>query len=458
MALTLAKLSGRERQRFAVAVLTEQDVVPRVAAAFVGMTPGTAREWAQRQADGLDTRDAARSGRPRHYGREVEERFLAFYCQSTPFGTGGRWTLRWAETELANRPEAVGATPSRSTMQRMLARHRLQPHRNRYFLQITDPDFFPKAERLIALYKAPPKNLFCFDECPGIQILQRIAPDLRPGDDESIRQWWREFEYIRNGTTDLFAFLEVRTGRMSASCHADHRKATFLAAFREHANGLPADEPIHYIMDNLDSHCCYAFCLAVAALSGVNCPPEKELNSRQKRRAWLQREDKRVVIHFTPFHGSWLNQAEICFQLIGRACLGDSYSSPAQIHAAILAFVEKWNMDRAHPFDWTYDGVGLHKKAVERFTAALAHSADKMTLQYMTKSCRLMVNLIAHYWHEVPPQCWQGYAAALLASEQQLKELIRRSPRPIVKERAERALAMALEALVNAQPAGAPAA
>jgi len=153
---------------------------------------------------------------------------------------------------------------------------------------------------------------------------------------------------------------------MSASCHADHRKATFLAAFREHVSGLPADEPIH---------CCYGFCLAVAALGGAERPAEKELNSREKRRAWLQREDRRVVIHFTPFHGSWLNQAEICFHLIGQACMSDSYSCPDQIHAAILAFVEKWNTDRAHPFDWTYDGVGLHKKAVERFTAALKHSA-----------------------------------------------------------------------------------
>lgn len=408
MALPLAELSERERRRFAVAALTEQGVAPCVAAAFAGMAPDTAREWAQRQAAGLGIRDAARAGRPRDYAKETEERFLAFYCQSTPFGASGRWTLRWAETELANRPEAVGAAPSRSTMQRMLARHCLHPHRNRYFLQITDPDFFPKAERLIALYKAPPKNLFCFDECPGIQILQRIAPDQRPGDDESIRRWWREFEYIRNGTTDLFAFLDVRTGRISASCHADHRKGTFLARFREHAGALPADEPIHYVMDNLDSHCCYGFCLAVAALSGADCPSEDELNSRQKRQAWLQRKDKRVVIHFTPFHGSWLNQAEVCFHLIGQACLRDSYSSPDQIHAAILAFVEKWNTDRAHPFDWTYDGAGLHRKAVERFAAALKHSADRMTLQYMTKSCALMANLVAHYRHEVPPSAGRG--------------------------------------------------
>lgn len=447
LALPLAELSERERQRFAVAALAEQDVAPCAAAAFAGMAFDTAREWTRRQAAGLDIRDAARSGRPREYGKEIEGRFLAFYCQSTPFGEAGRWTLRWAEAELANHPGIVGAAPSRSTLQRMLARHCLHPHRNRYFLQITDPDFFPKAERLIALYKAPPKNLFCFDECPGVQILQRIAPDLRPGDDENIHRWWREFEYIRNGTTDLFAFLEVQTGRMSVSCHANHKKATFLTTFREHAVTLPADEPIHYIMDNLDSHCCYEFCMAVAKLSGASCPSKKELDNRQKRRAWLQRENKRVVIHFTPFHGSWLNQAEICFHLIGQACLRDSYSSPDQIHAAILAFAEKWNADRAHPFDWKYDGTGLHKKAVVRFTAALTRSADRMTLQYMAKSCRLMTNLIVDYWHEVPFECWQRYADTLIASERKLRELIESSTQPIVKKKAEEALGAAIKAV-----------
>lgn len=449
MALPLAELSKRERQRFAVAVLTEREVVPCAAAAFAGMSPDTAREWARRQVDGLDIRDAPRSGRPRDYGQDAESRFIAFYCQSTPFEDAGRWTLRWAERELGDHPETIGCSPSRSTMQRMLSGHHLRPHRNRYFLQITDPDFFPKAERIIALYKSPPKNLFCFDECPGIQILQRIVPDLRPRDDGSIRQWWREFEYIRNGTTDLFAFLEVRTGNMSVSCHPDHKKATFLAQFGEHAGALPEDEPIHYVMDNLDSHCCYEFCMAVAELSGVTCPSRKRLGSRQERREWLQREDKRVVIHFTPFHGSWLNQAEICFNLIGHACLRDSYSCPDQIHAAILAFVAKWNSDWAHPFHWRYDGDGLHKKAVERFTAALTHSAGKMTLQYMAKSCALMVNLITDYYHEVPAECWRRYIDALIANEQQLWQLVRTSTQPIVKRRTENALRAALEAVTD---------
>ena len=443
----------RERRRFAAVTLAAHDTASSVIAAFADVSPVTARVWARRQSAGFDIWDAARSGRPRDHGQETENRFLAFYCQSTPFGGAGRWTLRWAEAELADHPEIVGAAPSRSTLQRMLARHCLRPHHNRYFLQITDPDFFPKAERIIALYKEPPKNLFCFDECPGIQILQRIVPDLRPGDNETIRRWWREFEYIRKGTTDLFAFLEVPTGKMSVSCHADHKKATFLTQFGQHAGALPEDEPIHYVMDNLDSHCCYEFCMAVAELSDVTCPSKEKLGSRQERRAWLQREDKRVVIHFTPFHGSWLNQAEICFHLIGHACLRDSYCCPDQIHAAILAFVEKWNRHWAHPFDWRYDGAGLHRKAVDRFTAALAHSAEKMTLQYMTKSCRLMVNLITDYRHEVPAECWQHYVDALIASEQQLWQLIRTSPQPIVSQRAKAALRAALEAVTDPEAA-----
>jgi hypothetical protein len=328
-----------------------------------------------------------------------------------------------------------------------LMEHCLRPHRNRYFLQITDPNFFPKMERLIELYKNPPKNFFCFDECPGIQILQRIAPDLRPGDDESIRVWWKEFEYIRNGTTDLFAFLEVETGKMSVSCHADHTKNTFLSVVSDLIASLREDEPINLLMDNLASHCCYEFCELVARASGIECPDANQLDRQEKRREWLQRKDKRVVLHFTPFHGSWLNMAEICFRLIGDKCLKDSYSSPAQLHDAIYAFVKRWNERWAHPFTWKYDGAGLHSKAVQRFTAVLTRSPEAMTLQFMTKECRLMTNLIYDYTQFVSPAHWTRLAEAVVGCQKILRESISQSAQPIVKKNAAAALDKLLEIL-----------
>jgi transposase len=383
-----------------------------------------------------DIWDMPRSGRPRLYDKDTEDHLIAFYCQTTPLPENGRWTLRWAESELAIHPELLGVTLSRSTIQRILLRHELRPHRTRYFLQITDPNFFPKMERLIALYRNPPKNLFCFDECPGIQILQRIVPNLRPTDEDAIKVWWQEFEYIRNGTTDLFCFLEVQTGLMAATCQPNHTTEVFVNQFRKHAANQPSDERLDYIMDNLSSHCSYKFCELIAELSGIVCPNEKELRGCDERREWLQQESKRIVIHFTPFHGSWLNMAEICFRIIGEKCLKESYSSPEEIQDAIYAYVEEWNQNWAHPFNWKYDGSGLHQKALQRFTAALSHSASKMTLQYLTKSCGLMVNLLKDYTADIEDKYWQQLFTVLSENECQLRERIQHSSQPRVSQKA----------------------
>lgn len=416
-------------------------------ALVAGVCPATAARWRRRRAKGLGVQDARRSGRKRLYDRGMEDRVIAFHCQSSPLPGHGRWSLRWAAAEMARRPGLVGGAPSRSTMQRMLDRHKMRPHRNRYFLQLADPDFFPKMERLVALYANPPKNLFCFDECPGVQVLRRIAPDMRPGDGADLRLWWKEFEYIRNGTTDLFAFLDVRTGAMSVRCHPCHTKEVFVAEFRAHAARLPAGEPAHYVMDNLDSHCCLEFCQAVADLSGVERPPAAQLASQDARREWLQRRDKRIAVQFTPTHGSWLNMAETCFRLIGEKCLRDSYASPDELHSAVHAFVEVWNERWAHPFNWGYDGEGLHRKAVQRFTAMLGHDPGKMTLQFLSKCCQLMCNLFRDYKQEVEADCWQGLWEAMRGNVDTLWESIRGSDQPKVKKNAEQALKRFLETM-----------
>ena len=113
-----------------------------------------------------------RSGRPAVYPETFKLKLIGFYCQTQPFSNAGRWTLRWAAVHLAAHPECLNATPSKSTIHRILKENSLRPHQSRYFLHITDPNFFPKMEHLINLYNNPPGNLFFFDECPGIQILQ----------------------------------------------------------------------------------------------------------------------------------------------------------------------------------------------------------------------------------------------------------------------------------------------
>lgn len=99
--------------------------------------------------------------------------FAAFYCQTQPLPGGGRWTLRWAERRLQADTSTVGAAPGKSTLHRILQSNQLKPHQSRYFLHIADPDFFPKMEHFLGLYRSPPPNPFFFDECPGIQIFKR---------------------------------------------------------------------------------------------------------------------------------------------------------------------------------------------------------------------------------------------------------------------------------------------
>lgn len=450
MAMPLAKLTEREQRRFSGFVLSGMGMDRAQIAATLGVCPGTAAAWEERFAEGpKNVRDAPRSGRERTYGKDVEDRFIAFYCQTAPLKKcgRGRWSLRTAANELKKDANPVGVSLSRSTMQRMLSRNALKPHLVRYFMQITDPDFFPKMEHLIELYISSVEYLFCFDECPGLQILQRLAPDARPGDEDAALRWLSEFEYIRNGTMDVFAFLEVRTGKVNAECHGNHTKKTFIAVFRRHVSSLPKDVNLHYVMDNLDSHCSYEFCRAVAELSGIECPPESELGNRDKRRMWLGGKDKRVVIHFTPFHGSWLNMVEIWFRIMGQMCLKDSYCNPDQLRDAILEFAETWSKDWAQPFNWGYDGTGLHRKAVLRFISMLTRSTKELTLQLTTKECLLMVNMMNDYWEKVEPEHWQQLFQVTHQATEQLCKNIRKSAQPIVKRNCEEALSLLLKTI-----------
>ena len=457
MKMPLKDLSKREQQRLAITVLSHSDAEKRQIAQFLDVHEDSVDRWQARNEDDFNIWDLPRSGKERTYGVDVEDRFIAFFCQSKPFGDAGNWSFRWAEKyfqtnetaliELLGLNQAViekgkleVKCPSTATMHRMLSRHGLKPHKNRYFLQITDPDFFEKMERLIELYKNPPEYLFCFDECPGIQILKRLVPDMQPGDEGGLLKWINEFEYIRNGTTDLFAFLNVKSGTVKASFHKDHKKATFIEEFKKHAAEYPQNATLNYIMDNLSSHVSYEFCQLVAELSNIECPAQEKLKNKDQRRQWLQNKDKRIIIDFTPFHGSWLNMAEIVFRLVSEKVLKGSFSTPDEMHRAVQEYFKQWNESWAHSFTWKYDGSGLHEKVVQRFTSILSHSADKMTLQYLTKSSKLMLNMIENYWDDVSIKTWKKLLITIKEKELILKEVIQESKQPIVQENAQKAL------------------
>ncbi len=431
-------MKERVSQRTAILALAVSGIDVRAIAILIDCHICTVRRWADRGTqDGNVFTDRPRFGRPALYTKETQLKIVAFYCQYQPLPGCSRWTLRWAALYLKAHWEQIEAAPSKSTIHRILESNKLKPHQSRYFLHISDPQFFPKMEHLLRLYADPPRYLFFFDECPGIQVLKRLTPDLQT---EQMKLRLEEFEYIRNGTIDVFAFLNHSDGTVHAECHGNHKTDMFIDVFRRHVSQFPQAEQLHYVMDNLSTHVSYSFCQAVAQLSNVPCPDEMQLGTQIKRAEWLTSDTKRIVVHFTPYHGSWLNLVEIWFGIMGSKVLNNSFGSPEALKAAFDAFVEQWNSLLAHPFNWSYDGKGLHNLAVKRFAKMMRNSADQLDLRFLTKSLMLMTNLLNHYLGEVSEESWQQLAEAVSLHWGNITTIIRFEKGPKRKKKAQQAL------------------
>ena len=409
----------------------------------------------ERWKDRSDVADLPRSGRPQIYGTDERLRVVGFYCQNSPIWAG-RWTLRTAEKYLAikskKEDEVEGKQPinqedkvcpiSKSTIARILAEQELKPHKSKYFLNITDPDFFPKMESLIELFQNPPKLLYAFDECPGIQILQRLAPDLQT---EETKTRLEEFEYIRNGTLDLFVCLDVNNGKMNCEIHSNHRTDTLISYMGNIFKTLPEtfskSEQAHFVLDNLNTHCTYAVCQLVAQYCGITCPSEKELDKMEKRRVWLQSKDKAIVFHYTPFHGSWLNPAEVGIGIISAKCFCESYSSADELHDSIMNYVSFRNENMACRFNWKYTGEGLHEKTVNRLIQQMKNSKIiKTDLRILTKWFQLVSNLLCNYKEKISDRTWKLYKEGFLSKEKEFQEKIDAEEGPIRKTKAQSAI------------------
>ncbi len=417
-------------QRHVIKHLYNNKVKARVIACCLACRISTVRRWITRD----ELQDMPRTGRPAIYSQSMRLSLIGFYCQTRPFSGCGRWTLRLAEKYLEKHVSVIGAAIPKSTIHRILQTNNLKPHRSTYFLHISDPDFFPKMNHLIALYLNPPKHLYCFDECPGIQVLQRLSPDLQT---ERMKMRLEEFEYIRNGTIDVLAFYSVNTGKIYTECRGNHTKETLVEVFESHLKIAPQNEPLHYIMDNLNSHCCYELCELIAKYSNVDCPSEKELNNMKKRKEWLMADNKRIIFHYTPFHGSWLNQVEIWFGILNAKCLRESYSSPEAMYKAINEYSELWNTLLAKPINWKYTGEGLPEKAVKRFIQMLNTPIENMDVRFAVKQLKLLANIINDYWHEIPTLIWNNLTNKLNEKYESIKTIIM-NDNSKVKKRNER--------------------
>jgi transposase len=282
---------------------------------------------------------------------------------TTPPADLGVPASHWSLDDLAFQilKDAHYRDMSRSTIQRILAAADLQPHRCRYWLKSHDRDFEAKALdicdlylRALLLYEQG-ELVVSVDEKTSMQALERLHATLtvRTGQIER-----REFEYRRHGTRCLIGSLVVPTGQVIGSVTARRGKWDFVRHIRDVVETFPHVKRFHWVMDNLNTHWTLELCRYLAVESGSWAQgQEKGLRTGKQRRAFLTTGCARHVVHFTPKHGSWLNQIEIWFGVLSRRVLrrGD-FTSVEDLAGKILTYIAYYNAHFAHPYEWTYTG------------------------------------------------------------------------------------------------------
>jgi transposase len=281
------------------------------------------KRYAEYGIEGLE--DQPKPGRPRRIGRDKTAEIVATTL-TPPEGM-----THWSARRLAKQ---VGV--SHSTVHRIWQAYDLKPHRTETFKFSQDPQLKEKVVDIVGLYLNPPEQALVLgvDEKSQIQALSRTQPllQLRPGQVER-----HTHDYKRNGTTTLFAALNVATGEVIGECHPRHRHQEFLKFLKQLDKEVP-DKELHLILDNYGTH------------------------KQEKVQQWLKRH-KRFHLHFTPTGASWMNMVEIWFGILtNQAIRRSSFDSVAHLVGAIKAFLSLWN-EGAKPFVWTKTAEQILAKA-----------------------------------------------------------------------------------------------
>lgn len=298
-------------------------------AQVLGTSEPTARKWRDRYlAAGVDGLwDLPRSGRP----PAVDEGLVIAETLSPPPVESG--LTHWSSRELAKR---IGV--SHNEIATIWRNWGLQPHRTESFKFSTDPELEAKITDIVGLYMDPPVNavVLCADEKSQVQALERSQPmlPLAPGLAER-----RSHDYVRHGTTSLFAALNVATGRVTDQCHQRHTHKEFLAFLKHVAAEYPTGD-LHIVVDNYATH------------------------RHPNVTTWLTRPgNQRITLHFTPTGCSWLNLVEVFFSIITpKAIRRGSFTSVKDLTSAIGSFIAAYNVD-CKPFTWTKPADVIISKA-----------------------------------------------------------------------------------------------
>ncbi len=356
--ITLSQTDRQELQRWICAHRTPQQVAQRcriVLAAAEGkqdkdiagsmqINYKTVALWRHRFCsegpDCLWEVEAGRGRKPYITTSKIEE-VIDATLQTLPAGST-HWSCRTMAEELGL---------SKSTINRVWQSHGLKPHLTKQFKLSRDPKFLEKLTDVVGLYLNPPEKalVLCVDEKSQIQALDRTQPGLplKKG-----RCGTMTHDYKRNGTTTLFAALEVAQGKVIGQCYARHRHQEFLKFLKRLDAEFPVEIKLHVVMDNYGTH------------------------KHPKVQNWLQRH-KRFVPHFIPTSSSWLNLVERWFgELTGKRIRRGAFVSVNDLVAAIDEYMQAWNTN-PKPLIWT--------ATVESIIVKLSHC--KQTLEKIQPGC-----------------------------------------------------------------------
>jgi transposase len=319
-------------------VLLAADGTPNVEIAdLVGVSRPTVNLWRNRYAESgvRGLRDDPKPGRPRTVDRNT---ILTTTLTPPPKRLG---VTHWSSRLLADELKVA-----QNTVLRTWRHYRVQPWRSETFKFSTDPELVAKVTDVVGLYLAPPENaiVLCVDEKSQIQALDRTQKMLpmQPGFPQR-----HTHDYVRHGTSTLFAALDIATGKVTAATKPRHRRQEFLAFLKHLARAHPGRE-LHLVMDNYAAH---------------KTPEVKD---------WLA-ANPRIQVHFTPTSGSWLNLVEVWFGIIERQAIRrGTFTSVTDLNTKIRAFITGWNK-RSQPFVWTKPADEILAKAQRKVTSGADH-------------------------------------------------------------------------------------
>src|SRR5499425_2352653 len=282
-------------------------------------------------------------GRKPRYGPDKIKALVDATLQTKPKGMT-QWSCR-----LMAKSQGV----SKSTVSNIWRSHNLKPHRVKTFKLSRDPKFLEKLTDVVGLYLNPPQQaiVLCVDEKSQIQALDRTQPGLPM---KKGRCGTLTHDYKRNGTTTLFAALELLQGKVVGECYQRHRHQEFLKFLRGLDEEFPAPVPLHLVMDNYGTH------------------------KKQEVRTWLKKHP-RFVLHFVPTSSSWLNLGERWFGELSRQCIRrGAFFTVADLKKALREFLDAWN-ENPKPFVWTATVESIMEKL----------SRCRQTLEKIQPGCTL---------------------------------------------------------------------